>query len=131
MGNAMPGERTYIIDSGSLKLPPGVRLVRASPPQLRFVYEKIATREVPVRLTTQNEGQQGYYIAASRATPATLKITGPASHVAAIKEAKTDAIDVGGAVSSQQFRTNAYLLDPLVKFVDSPQIDVQITMKKK
>jgi hypothetical protein len=131
MGNAVPGERTFTIDSGSLKLPRGVRLLRASPQQLRFVYEKVVTRDVPVRITTLNEGQQNYYIASSRATPDTLRITGPASHVAAIKEARTDVIDVAGVVSSKQFRTNAYLLDPLVKFVDSPQVDVQITMKKK
>lgn len=131
MSRVVPGERTFTVDDHSVKLTNGVRLVRAVPGQLRFLFEKLVTREVPVEVRTLNDGQQGYYIAARMAHPALLSITGPASHVAAITAAETDAIDVSGVVSSKEFQTNAYVLDPLVKIQGTPQIDVKITMKKK
>lgn len=131
MSRVVPGERTFTVDDRSVKLTNGVRLVRAVPAQLRFLFEKLVTRDVPVEVRTLNDGQQGYYIAARQAHPATLTVTGPASHIAAVRAAETDAIDLSGVVSSKEFQTNAYVLDPLVKIQGTPQIDVKITMKKK
>ena len=131
MSRAAPGEKTFTIDEGTVKVARGVRLLRANPEQMQFLFEKSASRTVPVEVRTMNEGQQGYYIVSKEPHPATLEISGPASHVAAITAARTDTIDVAGVVSSKEFQSTAYIPDPLVKISGSPQVEVVITMKKK
>ena len=131
MSRASPGERTFTVDNHSVKLPHGVRLVRAEPAQLRLLFEKLVPRQVPVEVRTVNDGTQGYYVTARQAHPAEVTISGPSSHVAKIVSVQTDAIDVTGVVTSKEFQTSAYVLDPLVKIQGGPEVDVKITMKKK
>jgi hypothetical protein len=43
----------------------------------------------------------------------------------------TDPVDVSSVVGSSEFRVNAFIDDPYVRFVGSPQVTVSVTMKKK
>jgi hypothetical protein len=131
MASATPGEHTYAIGDGAVKLPRGVRLVSALPAQVRFDFETRATRTVPVRPRFTGEGRNGYFVAAQSLNPATLKIVGAASHVAAANEAVTDPVDVSDAVGTESFRVNAFVGDPFVRITSSPQVDVTVTMRKK
>ncbi len=137
MSSAAPGERTYVIGDGALKrdgavrLPPGVRLMSALPSQVRFTFEPRATRLVPVATRFVENGVHGYFVSSQTVTPDKVEIVGPASHVAAVKQADTDAIDVSGSVGTTNFRVNAFTGDPFVRIQSSPQIDVTVTMKKK
>src|SRR3984957_1219127 len=93
LSGAAPGQRTFAIEDGSVKLPRGVGLVRAMPPQLRFDFERRSESTVPVTVPITGEGSNGYVIASQRPRPARLVIVGPASHVARITQAATDPVD--------------------------------------
>ena len=43
----------------------------------------------------------------------------------------TDPIDVSNVVGTSEFRVNAFVEDPYVRFEGSPQVTVTVTMKKK
>ena len=137
MSAAAPGERTYAISDGplrrdgSVKLPPGVRLVSALPPQVRFTFEPRVTRWVPVAARFVQDGVHGYFVSSQTVDPDKVEIAGPASHVAAIQEVQTDAIDVSNSVGTTNFRVNAFTGDAFVRILSSPQVDVTVTMKKK
>jgi YbbR domain-containing protein len=131
MSGTQPGERTFSIGDGSTRLPRGVRLVRAIPSQVRFDFEKRAIRAVnPVPRFT-GEGQSGYVIAGWTVDPPQLHILGPAGHVARITTVVTDPIDVSNVVGSSEFRVNAFVTDAFVRFQESPQVMVTVTMKRK
>jgi hypothetical protein len=129
MSNVAPGERTFPV-SGAVRLARGVHLVRAIPPEVRFSFERRAERDVPVRVRFTGEGQHGYSVASTRAYPDRLKIEGPASRVARIISAITDAIDVSQVVGTSSFRVYVSLEDPYVRIENSPQVEVTVTMKK-
>jgi YbbR domain-containing protein len=131
MSNVFIGERTFTVDSGSVKLPHGVRLVRAQPSQVRFNFERRMTRRVPVVVQFDGDGADGYIVADKQVEPATLTVVGPASHVARVTAANTDPVDVSGVVGTSQFRSNAYVNDPYVRFQSSPRVTVTVTMRKR
>jgi YbbR domain-containing protein len=131
MSGVEPGQRTFTIDGGSVKLPRGVELVRAVPPEVRFDFDRLGKATVPVVVPVVGQGVNGYVVASQRSEPARLSIVGPASHVAQIAQATTDPVDVSRAEGTVQYRVNAYLRDPYVQFQSSPQVEVTIVMKKK
>ena len=131
MSAAAPGERTFTVGDGAVKLPRGVRLVRAEPSQVRLDFERHADASVPVVVRVTGEGHDGYFVASQNVQPSRLQIVGPASHVARVTQAVTDAVDVSQVVGTSKFRVNTFLDDPYVRFQGSPQVEVSITMKKK
>lgn len=131
MSNVYAGERTFAIDSGSVKLPRGVRLVRAQPSQVRFTFEHRLSKRLPVVVHFNGDGANGYIVASVQVEPSTLTVAGPASHVARVRTADTDPVDVSAVVGTSQFRSNVYINDPYVRFQSSPQVTVTVTMRKR
>jgi YbbR domain-containing protein len=131
MSGVQPGERTFPIGDGNIKLARGVRLIRAIPSEARFEFERRRVREVPVLPRFTGEGANGYEVARFTVDPEMLQVAGPASRVARIVSVVTDRVDVSSVVGTSEFRVNAFVEDPYVRFVGSPQVTVVVTMKKK
>ena len=60
-----------------------------------------------------------------------LEITGPESHVSRIQNVATDAVDLSSGASVVTQRVNAYVDDPFVHFVASPQVTVSVVLGKR
>ena len=131
MSSVQPGQRTFTIDQGNVKLSRGVSLVRTIPAEVRFEFERSLTRTVPVVVRIVGEGQNGYAIAHQEIVPPELRIVGPASRVSRTNSAITDPVDVSTVVGTSEFRVNAFIADPYVRFEGSPQVRVTVTLKKK
>ncbi|HLK66164.1 MAG TPA: CdaR family protein [Bryobacteraceae bacterium] len=130
MSGMRPGIHTFPI-VGNVKLPRGVRLVRANPSEARFEFDRRMTRLVPVRARVIGQGVNGYVLDRDSVQPADLRIEGPAGRVSRITEVVTDPVDVSSVVGSLDFRVNAFVEDPYVRFVSSPQVVVTVNMKKR
>lgn len=131
MVGVQPGQRTFMVGNGNVKLARGVALVRAIPSEVRFTFEERGFRAIPVQVRFASEGQNGYAIAQYTVTPDRVQVVGPKSRVARILAASTDPVDVSSVVGSSEFRVNAYVDDPFVRFATSPLVAVTVTMKKK
>lgn len=131
MSGAQPGERTIPIGDGNVKLARNVHLVRAVPSEARFEFERRRTRFVDVVPRFTGEGANGYEVARFTVDPKQLQVVGPASHVARIRSVVTDQVDVSNVVGASEFRVNAFVEDPYVRFSGSPLVTVVVTMKKK
>jgi YbbR domain-containing protein len=131
MSGVQPGERTFPVSNGSVRLARGVHLVRAIPSEVRFRFERRTTREVPVRPRFRGEGSNGYALEQVTVDPKQMEISGPASHVARVNEALTDLVDVSNVVGSSEIHVNAYVEDPFVRLDGSPQVTVSVVMKKQ
>ncbi|HTX38058.1 MAG TPA: CdaR family protein [Bryobacteraceae bacterium] len=131
MSDVAPGERTFTISHADVQLPRGVRLVRAIPSEVRFAFDRHMVREIPVNVRLTGAGKNGYVVASCQAAPAELRLVGPAGRLARIVSVVTDPVDVSNVVGSQEFRVNAFIDDPYVRFEGSPQVTVTVTMRKK
>ena len=131
MANVQPGVHTFIIGDGNVKLPHGVHLVSANPSVVRFEFDRRLVRSVPVRARFTGEGQNRYVIVSRSVEPPELRIVGAAKRVARIAEVVTDPVDVSAVLGTSEFRVNAFVDDPYVRFETSPQVRVTVTMRKK
>jgi hypothetical protein len=131
MGGVQPGQRTFTIDDGAVKLARGVRLVRAIPSEVRFEFERRATRTVPIAVRFAGQGENGYVVARCDVSPKMARIVGPASHVGRIVFATTDPVDVSTVVGSSEFHVNAFVNDDFVRFQTPSLVTVRVTMKRK
>src|ERR1044071_9389953 len=62
MSDVQPGDRTFPIGDGNVRLARGVHLVRAVPSEVRFHFDKRATRSVEVVPRFTGEGPNGYHV---------------------------------------------------------------------
>ena len=131
MSDVEPGERTFAISGANVQLARGVELVRAIPSEVHFAFERRMEKEVPVTARIVGAGKNGYVVAQCVVNPANLRIEGPGSRVTRIQSVVTDPVDVSAVVGSQEFRVNAFIEDPYVRFENSPQVTVSVTMRKE
>ncbi len=131
MSGVQTGERTFPIGDGNVKLARGARLVRAIPSEARFEFERRGSRRVNVTPRFSGEESSGYAVGGFTVDPPQLPLIGPASRVARIPFVTTDRVDVSSVVGTAEFRVNAFVEDPYVRFEGSPQVTVTVTMKKK
>jgi YbbR domain-containing protein len=131
MSDAVPGERTFTIDDRNAKLMRGVRLVRAIPAGVRFRFEPTRVASVPVHVRFLGEGQNGYHVGAYHVDPPQMEVTGPRSRVARVAQVVADPIDLAGATGTAQFHVNVFAEDSFVRFLNSPEVLVTVSMKKE
>jgi YbbR domain-containing protein len=131
MSEADAGEHTFTITGRNVKVIRGVRLVRAIPSEVRFRFEPRRNHTVPVHVRFLNEGQNGYVVESRKVDPPEMEITGPRSRVARITEVQADPVDLAGATGVAEFRVNVFAEDPFVRFLNTPEAVVTVTMKKK
>jgi len=129
-GVQRPGQRTFTITEHSIPLPHGLRLVRSIPSQLRFDFERRATRSVPVQVRFSGTPQKGYEVARYEVNPSSLVIVGPESRVKKLDYAVTDPVDLSSVYGVSEFHTSTFIADPQVRFQSEPQVAVKVTMKK-
>jgi YbbR domain-containing protein len=121
-----PGERTFTLTDKEIKLPHGVEMVRAVPAQLRFTFERRATRELKVDVQWTGNLPKGMVLSSVEVLPPTLAILGPESRVKAAKNAITDPIDLGTLSSDLEEVSAVYVAEPEVRFMEKPQVTVKI-----
>jgi YbbR domain-containing protein len=131
MTGELPGQHTFEIGAGNVVLPRGVTLVRAIPSEVRFEFERLAWKSIPVQVRFTGEGASGYVVSRYSVSPENLVIEGPADHVAQVRGAETDPVDVSSAPAGGQWRVNAFVADPYVHFRTPPEVLVSVTMKKQ
>jgi YbbR domain-containing protein len=126
-----PGERTFTLTSRQLNLPRGINLIRTIPAQLRFKFEKQATREVQVHVEFSGKLPAGLSIVETDVEPRQLSITGPDSRVRASKELISDPFDLTNVTGDIQQTLGVYEAEPEVRILDAPQVTVKIHVQRK
>jgi YbbR domain-containing protein len=131
MADVEPGQRTFTIDRGHVRLPRGVQLVRAIPAQIRIIFEPGATRTVPVEVSYADGLPPDLRVVEAAAEPSALAVTGPASRVARVGSVYTDPLTLKPEAGTNSYRLQTYVNDGRVRFQDSPQVTVKVTVGNK
>jgi YbbR domain-containing protein len=120
MSDAVPGERAYLIDDEDVHLPRGLRLIRAIPPGVRFVFERRKTRAVPVDVRFTQAPSK------FQVSPQQLTIEGPESRVDRVQALYTDKLDLSTLTGTGTFHATALPNDPHVRVVSDPTVRVEV-----
>jgi hypothetical protein len=105
-------------------------LVLAFPSEVRFDFERELARKIPVEVRFKKEAA-GYEVASYSVAPDKLEIEGPANRIDRVTSAPTDQVPMPSEPGTYRFRVNAYLSEPYVRFVQSPQVEVTVVTRKQ
>jgi hypothetical protein len=125
-----PGERTFTITINELKLPRGIEMVRTIPAQLRFKFERSATREVQVTVPFSGTLSPGLYIASIDVEPPQLEIAGPESHVLGSGKLSADPFDLTNVSGDTKQTLSVYAAESEVRILTKPQVTVKIRVAR-
>jgi hypothetical protein len=128
MSAVRPGEQTFTIGDHQVRLPRGIRMMRAVPSQIRFEFERQALREIPVHVRFEGPAES---VARYRVEPSALRIEGPASRVQRVKALVTDPVPLSGVTGNRQYSVNTFVDDPHVRIAAPSQVQVTVEMKRK
>ena len=129
MSTVQPGERSFPIGDGTVKLVSGVHLVRAIPSVVRFRFER--RDELAVKVTPRFRPRDGYEVVDFTVTPDSVAIAGPASHIAKVDTILTDEVNVPASAGSFKYPVNTFVNDPYVRFPHESRVTVTVTVIKK
>jgi diadenylate cyclase len=129
-GVSEAGERTFTISETNLNLPPNVTFLRAVPSQLRLRFSRLLGKDVPVQIRFTGKLPEGYELVSKTVSPDRLRIAGSETRVLAVNAVETDAIDLSTVTQSGEYRIDAFVPDPQVRFESSPVVTVTLTVER-
>jgi len=125
-----PGERTFTVTTADLKLPRGIELIRTIPAQLRFTFERRATRFVSVDVPFSGKLPAGLSITGVDIEPRQLQIVGPESHVLGSGKLVSDPFDLGSVTGDITQTLAVYAAETEVRILNKPQVRVKIRLRR-
>jgi len=126
-----PGERTFTLTRAEVDLPRGIDLVRTIPAQLRFRFERRATRAVPVNVPFSGKMPAGFSVAGVDIQPPQLRIGGPESHVLGAVKLTSDPFDLSNITGDTEQTLAVYAPESEVRILSEPRVKVKIRVERK
>ena len=123
-----PGERSVHLtrERVTMGLPDGVRIDDIEPNTVPLRLEPRVERELEVEVRYSGQLPEGYELRAASATPARVRVRGPASHVNAMQKIPTEIIALDGRKESFTVSQTAIeVADKKVDVID-PAVDVNV-----
>ena len=130
--NASPGtEIVPLIERNITNSPSGVEVLGIIPARLRLELERITEKTVRVEPEILGEPASGYQLAAIRAWPSEVTVTGPESSVDKMTRARTVPIDVSGRSTSFTHSADLDPQDPRLRIDLSTPVEVEIDIEEE
>ena len=112
---ARVGHRLFHLTPEQVRAPFGVEVVQVTPPTVALMFEKSATRQVPVVPAVDGKPAPGYVVGKASADPPTVEVVGPESAIERVTEALTEPVSVAGARERVRETVTVGLLDPALR----------------
>jgi len=125
-----PGERTFTLTPAELKLPRGIELIRTIPAQLRFTFERRATRFLSVDVRFSGKLPPGFSMAGIDVNPPQLQIAGPESHVRGSGKLVSDPFDLSTVSGDMAQTLSVFASEPEVRILNTPQVRVKVRVRR-
>jgi YbbR domain-containing protein len=112
---ARVGHRLFHLTPEQVRAPFGVEVVQVTPPTVALMFEKSATRQVPVVPAVDGKPAPGYVVGKASADPPRVEVVGPESAIERVTEALTEPVSVAGARERVRETVTVGLLDPALR----------------
>lgn len=125
LGKIVPGKNLIMFDPKAIPLPKVYEVVEVRPSRLELDVERREVKTVPVKVVLRAGAPDGYSLSGARAVPDTVRLTGPADKLKAIREIRTQPVTVPNPPPS---RFDERVLVDVPDEVDAIPATVQVTM---
>jgi hypothetical protein len=99
-GRLTEGENIIQLWRDSVRVPRGIQVMGVSPGRVRLVLERVVQREVEVQARVEGKPAEGYVLRGVTATPAQVRVSGPASEVRRLTRLSTLPVSLDGKRAS-------------------------------
>jgi YbbR domain-containing protein len=123
---ARPGQRLFQLTPEQVRAPFGVQVLQVGPSSVAMVFERTATKQVPVVPSVEGTPAPGFVVGTVTSDPQTVEVTGPETAVASATEATTEPVSVAGAREAVNDRVTVGFLDPTLRLKDPRPASVHI-----
>ncbi|MBI3050261.1 MAG: hypothetical protein HYY76_18345 [Acidobacteria bacterium] len=125
---ARPGQRLFHLTADDVRAPFGIQVVQISPSNVSVMFERSATKVVPVVPEIDGAPGDGYIVGTVTASPPTVTVVGPASAVARLTQAITEPVPVAGATDTVVETVNVGVADPSVRLLSPGSAQVSVAV---
>jgi YbbR domain-containing protein len=128
-GLALGQERVVSLRPEMVHAPLGIEVVRVIPSQVRIVVEPTTTKRVRIEPKLSGIPEPGFMVEKVLASPDTLDIEGPESHIQDVDTIQSTVVDVRGRKGT--FRETAALdiSDPVIRVIRPSPIVVEVQIR--
>lgn len=117
------------ITTDMIHVPSGLQVTSISPRTVRVAFERRVEKLIEVSPQLVGRPQHGYIVAEATSQPATIKLRGAESTLAALSQVHTHGVSVEGRTES--FTTETEVVPPdAVETAGSPQVVVQVAIEE-
>jgi YbbR domain-containing protein len=120
------GQRLFQLTPELVRAPFGVQVLQVSPPSVAMVFERTATKQVPVVPSVEGTPAAGFVVGSVTSDPQTVEVTGPESAIESATEATTEPVSVSGAREAVNDRVTVGFLDPTLRLKNPRPASVHI-----
>ena len=128
-GMSMGQERIVPLTPELVLAPLGTQVVRVIPGRVRLAVEPTITKVVRIEPIRSGIPGIGYAIEKIVASPATVEVEGPESHILSLETVPTTEIDVGGKQVTFTDSVELDIPDPLVRVQRPAPVTVEVQMR--
>jgi YbbR domain-containing protein len=128
---SMGQEKILPLTARDVKAPFGIEVVRVIPARVRLTIERTTSRTLRVAPMWSGALREGYEIESVTATPATVDVQGPASHVRAMENVPTTSVDVTGKRATFTETVDLDVLDPIVRVPKTSTVQVEVKIRRE
>ena len=126
LGGARPGRRLLHINLTHIRVPLGVEATQVSPTTVSMLFERSASKRVPVAPVVDGEPAAGFVAGQATAEPREVEVVGPESAVQRVKEAITEPVSITGATSRVRETVGVGVADSSVRLRTSLNATVTV-----
>jgi hypothetical protein len=120
------GRRLFPLTPDQVRVPFGVEIVQVTPPTVALVFEKSASKQVPVEPRLEGKPAAGFVVGRRTVDPATVEIIGPDSAVERATEALTEPVSVSGASELVRETVKVGMVDSALRLKTSRAAVVEV-----
>ena len=128
-GLTLGQERVVSLRPEMVHAPLGVEVIRVIPSQVRVVVEPTAIKRVRIAPTLSGLPEPGFVVEKAVATPDTLEIEGPESHILNVDTVPSTVVDVGGKRSTFRVPAALDISDPVIRVVKPSPITLEVQIR--
>jgi YbbR domain-containing protein len=126
---ARPGRRLFQLTPDQVRAPFGVEVQQVTPASVALMFERSATRQLPVMPAYEGTPAPGYVVGEITADPRMVDVVGPESAVAKAMEALTEPVSVAGARDHVIEEVPVGLLDPALRLKSARMARVRVEVR--
>jgi YbbR domain-containing protein len=123
------GDGVFQFEDGMVKLPPGLRVVSITPPEVMLRFEPRASRDVPIEPVLGGQPAEGFRVGKLRVEPERVRVDGARSEVEALTRVRTRPVPIAGARAPVEAQVTLENEPRHAHFVDVERVTVKVEVK--